>query len=65
MAVTVMSPPTSSNLDISSFDPKAPPPKTPAFWAIVDASRVPEDAELADVLDRLGNPAPPPSSDHD
>src|SRR5262249_53573724 len=35
---------------------KAPPPKTAAFWAIVDASRAPEDAELADVLDALGNP---------
>jgi hypothetical protein len=45
-----------STLDISGFDPKAPPPKTPAFWAIVDASRAPEDAELADVLDGLGNP---------
>jgi hypothetical protein len=43
-------------LDISSFDPKAPPPKTPAFWDIVDANRAPEDAELADVLDSLGNP---------
>jgi hypothetical protein len=45
-----------ADLDLSGFDPKAPPPKTPAFWAIVDASRSPEDAELADVLDRLGNP---------
>ena len=45
-----------AELDISEFDPKAPPPKTPAFWDIVDANRVPEDAELADVLDRLGNP---------
>jgi hypothetical protein len=43
-------------LDLSSFNAKAPPPKTPAFWAIVDASRAPEDAELADVLDKLGNP---------
>ncbi len=43
-------------IDLSPFDPKAPPPKTPAFWAIVDASRAPEDAELADVLDALGNP---------
>ena len=42
--------------DISSFNPKAPPPKTPAFWDIVDAGRSPEDAELADVLDDLGNP---------
>jgi hypothetical protein len=46
-----------AQLDISAFDPKAPPPKTPAFWDIVDASRALEDAELADALDRLGNPA--------
>jgi hypothetical protein len=45
-----------AKLDISGFDPKAPPPKTPAFWDIVDASRAPEDAELADVLDDMGNP---------
>jgi hypothetical protein len=45
-----------AELDISKFDPKAPPPKTAAFWDIVYASRAPEDAELADVLDRLGNP---------
>jgi hypothetical protein len=45
-----------ASLDLSAFDPKAPPPKTPAFWAIVDASQAPEDAELADVLDRMGNP---------
>ena len=40
-------------LDLSGFDPKAPPPKTEAFWAIVNASRAPEDAELADVLDEM------------
>jgi hypothetical protein len=40
--------------DLSAFNPKAPPPKTPAFWAIADASRSPEDAELADILDDLG-----------
>ena len=45
-----------AELDISAFDPKAPPPKTDAFWAIVDAGRAPEDAELADVLDKMGNP---------
>jgi hypothetical protein len=42
--------------DISAFNPKAPPPQTAAFWDIVTASRSPEDAELADVLDRLHNP---------
>ena len=45
-----------ASLDISSFDAKAPPPKTAAFWDIVDANRAPEDAELADALDDLGNP---------
>ena len=50
------SPPILHELDLSDFDPKAPPPKTPAFWDIVDANRAPEDAELADVLDKLGNP---------
>ena len=39
--------------DLSKFDPKAPPRKTDAFWAIVGAA--PEEAELADVLDNLGN----------
>jgi hypothetical protein len=45
-----------AELDISKFNPKAPPPKTEAFWAIADANRAPEDAELADVLDEMGNP---------
>jgi len=40
----------------SAFDAKAPPPKTAAFWDIVDAGRAPEDAELADVFDEMGNP---------
>jgi hypothetical protein len=44
-------------LDISEFDPKAPPPKTAAFWSIVSVNTAPEDAELADVLDALTNPA--------
>jgi hypothetical protein len=43
-------------VDIAQFGPKAPPPKTPAFWDIVDANRAPEDAELADVFDRLSHP---------
>ena len=41
---------------IENFDPKVPPPKTPAFWAVVDTHRASEDAELDDVLDRLGRP---------
>jgi hypothetical protein len=43
-------------LDITTFDAKAPTPKTPVFWYIVNTSRVPEDAELADLLEELGNP---------
>jgi len=45
-----------AELDISGFDPKAPPPKTQAFWDIVDSNRAPEDAELADALDGLQMP---------
>ena len=43
-------------VDLTDFDAKAVPPKTAAFWDIVGASVAPEDAELADVLDALGNP---------
>jgi hypothetical protein len=46
-----------STLDLSGFDPKAPPPKTPAFWDIVDANRAPEDSELADALEGINKPA--------
>jgi hypothetical protein len=44
------------SVDLSAFNPKAPPPKTDAWWAVVDAGRAPEDAELADALDLLQNP---------
>jgi len=44
-----------ANLDLTGFDSKAPPPKTAAFWDIVDANRAPEDAELADILEALGS----------
>jgi hypothetical protein len=44
-------------LDLSSFDPKAPPPQTDAWHALVNINRAPEESELADVLDQqLGNP---------
>jgi hypothetical protein len=43
-------------LDLSGWDAKAPPPKTQAFYEIVDANRAPEDAEMADVLDKLKRP---------
>lgn len=45
------------HLDISRFNPKAPPPKTSAWHDIVDANRAPEDAEIADTLEALGDPA--------
>jgi Family of unknown function (DUF5906) len=45
-----------AQLDLSKFDPKAPPPKTAAFWDIVDANRAPEDGELADLIESIGEP---------
>jgi hypothetical protein len=42
--------------DIGKFDPKAPPPKTAAFWTIADGSRAPEESELADLLEAAGRP---------
>lgn len=45
-----------SRHSLKSFNPKAPPPHTPAFHDMVDAGRAPEDAELNDLLDELGRP---------
>ena len=45
-----------NTLDISSFDPKAPPPKTEAWHAMVDASMPTEQGELADVVEEIGDP---------
>lgn len=42
--------------DLSGFDPKAPPPKTAAFLAMVAAGEDPEAGELRDVLDAMGPP---------
>lgn len=39
--------------DLSAFDPFAPPEQTRAFWDIVASNTAPEDAELADALDKL------------
>jgi hypothetical protein len=41
--------------DLSVFDPCALPRQTAAFFDVVAASQAPEDAELADVLDEIGN----------
>jgi hypothetical protein len=48
--------PISPNSIFPASTQKAPPPKTPAFWDIVDANRAPEDAELADILDAMDEP---------
>jgi hypothetical protein len=45
-----------ATLDLSGFNPKAPPFKTPAFWAIVDANRPGEESEISDLLETIGNP---------
>jgi hypothetical protein len=42
-----------AGLDLSDFDPKAPPEKTAGFNGMVEAGRTPEDAELADLIDCL------------
>lgn len=41
--------------DLNGFDPKAPPPKTAAFWSIVDSNRPAEESELADAIENLEN----------
>jgi len=45
-------------LDLTNFNPKAPPPKTQAWHDIVDANTTSEDSELADALDNLGTDNP-------
>ena len=45
-----------ANYDLSRFNPKAAPPQTRAFWEIVHAGRAPENAELAEIIEKLGNP---------
>ncbi len=40
-------------VDLTGFDPNAPPPKTEWFWSIVDAGRAPEESELATLLDSM------------
>jgi hypothetical protein len=46
-----------AKLDLSRFNPKAPPPQTAAFWEVVSTNRTTEDIELADVFDAMGPPA--------
>ncbi|WP_338830233.1 primase-helicase family protein [Bradyrhizobium sp. 27S5] len=42
-----------ATLNLVGFNPKAPPKKTEAFYAIVNTNRSAENAELADLLDDI------------
>jgi hypothetical protein len=42
--------------DVSRFNSKAPPPKTDAFWSMVDAGRAPECDDISDIVEQLGRP---------
>ncbi|WP_244829210.1 primase-helicase family protein [Caballeronia sp. TF1N1] len=42
--------------ELSGFDPKAPPPHTPAFWTMVQAGDAPERGEMRDLVELLGSP---------
>ena len=42
--------------DLTLFNPKAPPPKTQAFWDMVNSARPGEAAELTDLLEEMGWP---------
>ncbi|KVH51194.1 hypothetical protein WJ39_08555 [Burkholderia diffusa] len=42
--------------DLATFDPKMPPPHTPAFWIMAQAIDAPEQSEMHDLLDLLNNP---------
>lgn len=44
-------------LDLSTFDPNEPPPQTEAWKQMVAYEAPPSDSELADTLEKLGNPA--------
>jgi hypothetical protein len=43
-------------LDLSSFNPKTPPPKTAAWYAIVAANIAPEDSELDSLIAEMNVP---------
>jgi len=45
-----------ASLDLSGFDPKAPPPKTAAFWQVVASGEAPESGEMRDLLELMSSP---------
>jgi hypothetical protein len=42
--------------DVNSFNPKAPPPQTPAFWEIAIASVPAQVGEIRDAIEGIGSP---------
>jgi len=44
------------SVDLSKWNPKAPPPKTSGFYTMVEASRGSQTAGILDALDELANP---------
>jgi hypothetical protein len=45
-----------TELDLSEFNPHAVPPRTEAFLRIVQINRAPEETELANLINAMGNP---------
>jgi Family of unknown function (DUF5906) len=43
-------------LDLEGFNPKAPPPRTQAFYEMVNAMRSEKESEMEDILDHLDRP---------
>lgn len=43
-------------VELATFNPKAPPPLTPAFWALVSSGEAPEDGDLRDLIAAVGSP---------
>lgn len=45
-----------ATLDISDFNAKSPPPKTEAFYEIVNSNTAPEENDLSDLIDAMKAP---------
>ncbi|WP_234678919.1 bifunctional DNA primase/polymerase [Bradyrhizobium monzae] len=45
-----------TNLDLTAFNAKAPPPKTAAWHMVVAAGVAPESGDLSDVIESMGKP---------
>ncbi|MBD9522414.1 hypothetical protein IB262_21190 [Ensifer sp. ENS02] len=40
-------------VDLSDFNPKAPPPKTPAFWNVIHANASADKSDLEELLEKI------------